>query len=58
MYFTGLSRTEVFPVTPKFTEVIAIFEREITAAHKGEKTARQAMEAATQQITPLLREPF
>lgn len=57
-YFTGLSRTEVFPVTPKFLEVTAIYAREEQAAHAGEKTVRQAMEAATQEITPLLKEPY
>ncbi|MGH2352780.1 MAG: ABC transporter substrate-binding protein [Chloroflexota bacterium] len=57
-YFTGLNRTEVFPVTPKFPEVMSIFAREERAAHSAEKTPRQAMEAASQEITPLLNEPF
>jgi ABC-type glycerol-3-phosphate transport system substrate-binding protein len=57
-YFTGLNRTEVFPVTPKFPEVTAIFNREEKLAHSGDKTPRQAMETAHQEITPLLKEPF
>jgi maltose-binding protein MalE len=58
MYFTGLDRTEVFPVTPKFPEVTAIFNREERAAHAAEQTPQQAMEAACQEIAPLLKEPF
>jgi multiple sugar transport system substrate-binding protein len=58
MYFKGLQRTEVFPVTPKFPEVTAIFNREENLAHRGEKTPRQAMETACQEIAPLLKEPF
>ena len=58
MYFTGLNRTEVFPVTPKFPEVTKIFNAEEKLAHAGEKTVQQAMDAAVQQITPLLKEPF
>ena len=57
-YFTGLNRTEVFPVTPKFPEVMSIFAREEKAAHAGEKTPRQAMEAACSETAPLLKEPF
>jgi multiple sugar transport system substrate-binding protein len=58
-YFAGLNRTEVFPVTPKFIPQVAdIYGREELAAHAGEKTVRAAMEAASQEITPLLREPF
>jgi ABC-type glycerol-3-phosphate transport system substrate-binding protein len=57
-YYTGLNRTEVFPVTPKFPEVTAIFNAEEKLAHAGEKTVKQAMDTAVQQITPLLKEPF
>lgn len=57
-YFTGLNRTEMFPVTPKFPEVTKIFGDEERLAHAGEKTVKQAMDAAVQQITPLLKEPF
>ena len=57
-YFTGLNRTERFPVTPKFPEVTKLFNDQEKAAHSGEKTARQAMEAAHDAITPLLKEPF
>jgi multiple sugar transport system substrate-binding protein len=57
-YFTGLNRTEMFPVTPKFPEVTKIFNDQEKLAHAGEKTVRQAMDAAVQEITPLLREPF
>jgi multiple sugar transport system substrate-binding protein len=58
-YFTGLNRTEVFPITPKFIPQVAdIFAREELAAHGGDKTVRAAMEAASQEITPLLKEPF
>lgn len=57
-YFTGLNRTEVFPVPPKFIEITAIFNREEQLAHRGEKTPRQAMEAVCQEVTPLLKEPY
>ena len=40
-YFTGLNRTEVFPITPKYIPQVAdIFAREERAAHAGEKTVR------------------
>jgi ABC-type glycerol-3-phosphate transport system substrate-binding protein len=58
-YFTGLNRTEVFPITPKFIPQVAdIFAREEQAAHAGEKTVGAAMDAASREITPLLKEPF
>ena len=59
MYFTGLNRGEVFPVPPKFIpHVRDIFDREERLAHEGNKTPRQAMETACQEITPLLKEPY
>jgi len=58
MYFTGLNRTEMFPVTPKFPEVTKIFNDEEKLAHAGDKTVKQAMDTAVQQIMPLLKEPF
>jgi multiple sugar transport system substrate-binding protein len=58
-YFTGLNRTDVFPITPKFIPQVAdIFAREERAAHAGEKTVRAAMDSACQEIGPLLKEPF
>jgi hypothetical protein len=48
----------MFPVTPKFPEVQTIFNNEEKAAHAGDKTVRQAMDAAHEQLTPLLKEPF
>lgn len=58
LYFTGLERTEVFPVTPQFLEVQRTYARELDSAYKGEKTPRQAMDAACQEIQPLLSQPF
>lgn len=58
MYFTGLNRTEMFPVTPRFPEVTKIFNAEEKLAHAGEKTVKQAMDAAVHEITPLLKEAF
>lgn len=58
MYFTGLNRTEVFPVTPRFIDVTNIYAAEEKAAHAGQKTPQQAMDSACQQIAPLLKEPF
>ncbi|MBI3974417.1 MAG: sugar ABC transporter substrate-binding protein [Chloroflexi bacterium] len=58
MYFTGLNRTEVFPVTPRFIDVTSIYAAEEKAAHAGQKTPQQAMDSACQQIAPLLKEPF
>jgi ABC-type glycerol-3-phosphate transport system substrate-binding protein len=58
-YFTGLNRTDVFPVTPKFVPQVAdIFAREERLAHSGEKTVKAAMDAVVQEVTPLLKEPF
>ena len=58
MYFTGLNRTEMFPVTPKFPEVQTAFNSEETKAHAGEQTVKQAMDNAFAAITPMLKEPF
>ena len=57
-YFTGLNLTDMFPVTPQFPQVTDLFNTEEKAAHAGQKTVKQAMDAAYQQITPLLSQPF
>ncbi|MDQ3703118.1 MAG: sugar ABC transporter substrate-binding protein [Chloroflexota bacterium] len=58
-YFTGLNRTDVFPITPKFIPQVAdIFAREERLAHAGEKTVKAAMDTVVQEVTPLLKEPF
>ena len=57
-YYRGLSRTAVFPVTPRFPEVVRLFDEQERLAHAGEKPVRQAMAAAHQAIAPLLKEPF
>lgn len=57
-YLKGLERTEVFPVTPQFPDVMKIYATHLDAAYKGEETSRQAMEAACREIEPLLSQPF
>lgn len=58
-YFTGLERSVVFPVTPKFVpQVRDTFDREEKLAHAGTKTVRSALETAHQEISPMLKEPF
>lgn len=59
MYFAGLNRGDVFPVTPKFVPTVqSIFDREEKLAHEGTKTVRDAMLTAHTEITPLLKEAF
>jgi multiple sugar transport system substrate-binding protein len=59
MYFTGLNRGDVFPVTPKFIPTVqTIFDDQEKLAHQGTKTVRDAMQAAHTEISPLLKEPF
>ena len=57
-YFTGLNLTDMFPVTPQFPQVTDAFNKEETAAHAGQKTVKQAMDAAVQAIQPMLSQPF
>jgi multiple sugar transport system substrate-binding protein len=57
-YFTGLNLTDMFPVTPQFPQVTDAFNAEEKKAHAGEKTVKQAMDDAAQQIAPMIKQPF
>lgn len=55
-YFRGLEWTEVFPIMPRYPEVVQIFDKHMNAIINREQGVREGMLRAKSEIDPLLKE--
>jgi multiple sugar transport system substrate-binding protein len=55
-YFRGLEWTEVFPIMPRYPEVLKLFDQHMTAIVSRQEGVRDGMLAARSDIDPLLQE--